>query len=146
VHLYPDWVSAGIQSFDWFTSLKSKCLAGINKCTKLVVAFDPRALQRTVARLCGAKLPCCELNVESAVVKLKLPIVAPEKNPDPIWTGLKLVDSTLVTEAMGRVVVFVRVEIVAWLLLELLSAGHSPFMFVRDRFVGFETFQTSMAT
>jgi len=78
-------------------------------------------LQRTVARLCGAKLPRCELNVESAVVNLKLPIVAPKKNPDPIWTGLKLVDSTRVTEAVGRVVVFVRVEIIAWLLLERLS-------------------------
>ena len=26
LHFYPDWVNAEIQSFDWFTSLKSKCL------------------------------------------------------------------------------------------------------------------------
>ena len=53
---------------------------------------------------------------------LKLPIVAPEKKPDPIWIGFNVVDSTLVAEAVGRVVVSVRVEIVAWLLLERLSA------------------------
>ena len=53
---------------------------------------------------------------------LKLPIVAPEKKPDPIWTGLKVADSTLVTEEVGRVVVSVRVEMLAGrLLLEWLS-------------------------
>ena len=26
VHLYPDWVSAEIQGFDWFALLTSKCL------------------------------------------------------------------------------------------------------------------------
>ena len=49
---------------------------------------------------------------------LKLPIVAPEKKPDPIWTGLKVADSTLVKEVVGRVVVSVQVE----MLLERLSA------------------------
>lgn len=54
---------------------------------------------------------------------LKLPIVAPEKKPDPIWTGLMVADSTLVTEVVGRVVVSVRVEMLEnWLLLERLSA------------------------
>ena len=43
---------------------------------------------------------------------LKLPIVASEKKPDPSWTGLKLADSTVVTEAVGRIVVSVRAEIV----------------------------------
>ena len=53
---------------------------------------------------------------------LKLPIVAPEKKPDPTWTGLKVADSTLVTEEVGRVVVSVRVEMLAGrLLLEWLS-------------------------
>ena len=54
---------------------------------------------------------------------LKLPIVAPEKKPDPTWTGLKVADSTLVTEGVGRVVVSVQVEVLAgWLLVERLSA------------------------
>ena len=43
---------------------------------------------------------------------LKLPIVDAEKKPDPSWTGLKLADSNVVTEAVGRVVVSVRAEIV----------------------------------
>ena len=38
---------------------------------------------------------------------LMLPIVAPEKEPNPSWTGLKLADSTVVTEVVGRVVVAV---------------------------------------
>ena len=54
---------------------------------------------------------------------LKLPIVAPEKKPHPFWTGLKVADSTLMTEEVGRVVVSVRVEMLAGrLLLERLSA------------------------
>ena len=43
---------------------------------------------------------------------LKLAIVASEKKPDPSWTTLKLADSTVVTEAVGRVLVCVRAEIV----------------------------------
>ena len=43
---------------------------------------------------------------------LKLSIVAPEKKHIPSWTELKLADSTVVTEAVGRVVVSVRAEIV----------------------------------
>ena len=46
------------------------------------------------------------------VLLLKLPIVASEKKPDPSWTRSKLADSTVVTEAVGRVVVYVRAEIV----------------------------------
>ena len=54
---------------------------------------------------------------------LKLPIVAPEKKPERIWTGLKVADSTLVTEGVERVVVSVRVEMLAGRLqLERLSA------------------------
>jgi len=41
VHLYPDWVKAEIQAFDWFTLLTSKCLTTEwnNKCTKPLEAF-----------------------------------------------------------------------------------------------------------
>ena len=54
---------------------------------------------------------------------LKLPIVAPDKKPEPIWTGFKVADSALVTEGVERVVVSVRVEMLAGrLLLERLRA------------------------
>ena len=66
---------------------------------------------------------CPDVSWMLKVQLLKLPIVAPEKKPDPIWTGLKGTDSTLVTEEVGRVVVSVRVEMLAGrLLLERLSA------------------------
>ena len=49
---------------------------------------------------------------------LKLLIIVPEKRPGSIWTGVKVADSTLVTEVVGRVVVSVRVEMLAsWLRL-----------------------------
>ena len=55
---------------------------------------------------------CPEVSWILKVQLLKLPIVASEKKPDPSWTALKLADSTVVTEAVGRVAVSVRAEIV----------------------------------
>ena len=66
---------------------------------------------------------CPDVSWMLKVQLLKLPIVAPEKKPDALWTGLKVADSTLVTDGVGRVVVSVRVEMLAGqLLLERLSA------------------------
>ena len=55
---------------------------------------------------------CPEVSWILKVLLLKLPIVASEKKPDPSWTRSKLADSTMVTEAVGRVEVSVRAEIV----------------------------------
>ena len=66
---------------------------------------------------------CPDVSWMLKVQLLKLPIVAPERKPDPTWTGFMVADSTLVTEEVGRVVVSVRVEMLAGrLLLERLSA------------------------
>ena len=43
---------------------------------------------------------CPEVSWMLKVQLLKLPIVAPENKPDPSLTGLKLADSTVVTEAL----------------------------------------------
>ena len=89
----------------------------------LAVAFaDAWVLRRAVARPCGAKLPRPVSWMLKAQL-LKLSVVAPEKKPDLIWTGLKVADLARVTEGVGRVVVSVRVEVLTgWLLLERLSA------------------------
>ena len=74
---------------------------------------------------------------------LKLPVVAPEKKPDPIWTGLKVADRSGWTSS-GFCESGDASQLVAAGAAQ--RKGHSSLMFMQGRFVSVETFQTVMVT